>query len=387
MTTAIATRKKTKTAGIRLAASDLGAALRAVSPAVPTRSLRPILSNVLIKGGTITATDLDMRITAPLPGADQTMLLPFARLSSIIGSLSPSDDVTLTVDGTACIVEGGNGTWRLPVEDPAEYPADDVTKAKSIAKMPADQFAALMQAVKFATDNESSRFALGAVLVEYERPKDAEAEYGLLTFVATDGRRLCAASCQIANDCDSSTTLVPRDAVDTLVRLAKGADEVELETTGREIVARVDGTRVKARLVEGRFPRWRDVEVEHNVAPSLVVAGALAHACEMASICASESSKGTDFVITDKGLWLSAKSSEFGESSATCDLVEVGQACTVKLDPYFVLGWLNCGSIDPAETVSLSAINADSAVVLKAGGGDGSVPPIRTVIMPLAKDA
>lgn len=385
--TATATRKKAKTGGIRLAASDLSAALRAVSAAVPTRSPKPILTNVLISNGTITATDLEMRITAPLPGADQTMLLPFARLSSIIGSLSGADEVTLTVDGSACIVEGGNGTWRLPVEDPAEYPADDVTKAKSIAKMPADHFAALMQSVKFATDNASSRFALGAVLVEYERPTDTEAEYGMLTFVATDGRRLCAASAQIANDCDSSTTLVPRDAVDTLVRLAKGAEQVELETTGREIIARVDDTVVKARLVEGRFPRWRDVEVEHDVKPSQVVAGALAHACEMASICASESSKGTDFTITEKGLWLSARSAEFGESSATCDLTTVGHTCTVKLDPYFVLGWLNCGSIDPAETISLTALDADSAVILKAGGGDGSVPPIRTVIMPLAKDA
>ena len=358
-----------------MAASDLRNALHAVSAAVPSRSARPILANVLISEGTITATDLELRITAPLDGASgPAILLPYQRLSSIVGSLVGADEVTLTVDGTACIVEGGNGTWRLPIEDAKEYPQGDYANAKPIARLPADQFAALMNAVKFATDNESSRFALGAVLVEFKG--------GNINFIATDGRRLCAASAEIDQACDDSTTLVPRAAIDTLVRLAKHAEAVQLETTARELYATVDDTIVRARLVEGSFPRWRDVvEVDHGVAPSLVVAGALAHACEMASICASEASKGTEFTISKEGLWLSARSAEFGESSATCELVEVGHCCTVKLDPRFVLGWLKCGSVDASETVSLTAKDADSAVVLASGEG------IRTVIMPLAKDA
>jgi DNA polymerase III subunit beta len=365
-----------------LAVSDLRAALSAVSAAVPTRSPKPILANVLISEGTITATDLELRITAPLEGAGgPAILLPYKRLSSIVGSLVGTDEVTLRADGTACIVEGGNGTWRLPIEDANEYPPGDYANAKPIARLPADQFASLMGTVKFATDNESSRFALGAVLVEFRRPTDPETPYGTLSFIATDGRRLCAASCDIEQDSDDSDTLIPRDAIDTLVRLSKGAGSVQLETSGRELFATVDETIVKARLVEGKFPRWRDVDVDHGVTPSLVVAGALANACEMASICASEASKGTEFTISKEGLFLSARSAEYGESSATCDLVEVGHTCTVKLDPRFVLGWLRCGSIDAAETITLEAKDADSAVILRAGEG------VRTVIMPLSRDA
>lgn len=380
MTTATKTRRKTQSGGIQLAASDLAAGLRAVAAAVPTRSPKPILANVLIANGTITATDLETRITAPLEGAKEAILLPFQRLSSIVGSLVGSDEVTLTVDGSCCVVQGGSGTWRLPVEDAKEYPLGDYANSKAIAKLPADQFASLMGAVRFATDNESSRFALGAVLVEFRRPKDKDEPYGTLSFVATDGRRLCASSCEIEQDTDDSDTLVPRSAIDTLVRLSKGAGSVQLETTGRELVATVDDTIVKARLVEGRFPRWRDVEVDHGVAESLVVAGALAHAAEMASICASEASKGTEFTITKEGLFLSSRSAEFGESAATCELVEVGHACTVKLDPRFVLGWLRCGSIDPSETISLTAKDSESSVILRS-------EDVRTVIMPLAKDA
>lgn len=381
--TATMTRKKARSGsgGMTIATIDLLAGLRAVQPAVQARNPKPILQNVLIANGTITATDMELRITAPLDGADgPPLVLPFLRLSSIVNSLVGTDTVTLTVDGTSCVVQGGNGTWRLPVEDAKEYPLGDYANATPVAKLPADQFSALMGAVKFATDNESSRYALGAVLVEYRRPEDSEEMYGLLSFVASDGRRLCAASCKIENDCNDADLLVPRAAVDTLVRLCKGSQQVQLETTGRELLATVDRTIVRARLVEGRFPKWRDVEVDHGVAPSFVVAGTLEHACEMASICASEASKGVDFTITREGLFMSAKSSEFGESSATCDLFESGHGCTVKLDPKFVLQWLRCGSVDVAETITLSAKDAESAVILKAGDS------VRTVIMPLAKE-
>jgi DNA polymerase III subunit beta len=357
-----------------VSAATLSAALRSVSAAVPTRSPKPVLQNVLIRDGVITATDLELRITAPLDGSrGHTLLLPFARLSAIIGSLVGTDDVTLAVDGTVCTVTGGSGEWKIPVEDAAEFPAGDYKAALPIARLPSDQFIALVNSVRFATDNESSRFALGAVLVEFKA--------GTLTFVGTDGRRLCAASADIDQDTDDCEVLAPRRVVDVLVRLCKGAQAIQLERTGSDVVATIDGVVVQAKLVEGRFPKWRDVEPQTEATPSLVVAGALLHAFRQAAICTSEESKGVTLAITDEGLWLHGQSSAYGESSATCGLVESGQACTVKLDPRFVREWLECGSIDPAETVCLTATDGDSAVVLSAS------ETIRTVIMPLARDA
>lgn len=335
-----------------------------------------MLQNVLIRDGVITATDLELRITAPLEESrGHTLLLPFARLSQIVGSLVGTDDVTLAIDGTVCTVTGGSGEWKIPVEDAAEFPAAGYTSSDPIARLPSDQFVALVNSVRFATDNESSRFALGAVLIEWQR------ESGTLTFVGTDGRRLCAASAEIDQDTDDCQVLAPRRVVDVLVRLCKATDAIQLERTASELIATVDGVIVQARLVEGRFPAWRDVEPTTDATPSLVVAGALLHAVRQAAICTSEDSKGVTLAITDEGLWLHGQSSSFGESSATCGLVESGHACTVKLDPRFVCEWLECGSIDPAETVCLTATDADSAVVLSAS------ETIRTVIMPLARDA
>ena len=373
MTTATKERRKTKGQdGTSLSVADLKRALAAVSPAVQQRSPKPVLTNVLFTDGTVTGTDLELRITAPVEGYDgPQLLLPHARLTAIVGELSDADTVTLTPEGTACVVRGGRVTYRLPIEDAAEFPAVADAAAKPIARLPADQFASLMQSVKFATDNESSRYALGGVLVQWAG--------GMLSMVGTDGRRMAVAETEIDQDTDDVTVIVPRKAVDVLCRLAKHADVVQLEHAGGELVATVDGTHVRARLVEGKFPKWQDVEPTRTVTPSLAVVGTVLHACRQAAICASEQSKGVTFTFTEDGLHLSSRSSEYGEASVTAELVQPGHACSVKVDPQFVTEWLGCGSFDLAETVEIEVEDAESAVVLRA-------QDCRCVIMPMAKE-
>lgn len=374
MATATKERKKSKADGMTVSAADLRAALAAVSKAVQTRGAKPVLANVLIDAGTMTATDLELRIVAPLPGATGgPVLLPHARLEQIVRSLVGADEVTLTVDGTTCVVEAGQSRWRLPVEDAAEFPVHQDRPAKPIARMPADQFVRLMQLVRPATDNDSSRYALGGVLVEFKG--------GVLSFVATDGRRMAVSSCEIDQACDNSETLVPRAAVDTVIRLAsqQGVDAVQLETTGTELVATIDDALVFARLVEGRFPKWRDVEPKHDVPTTKANKAALLHAVRQAAVCTSETSKGVQFAFGHKAITLSGKSAEYGESFAVCDVAEAGHQCKVSLDPRYLQDWLEWPSIDDAETITVHAKDAQSAVVLSNGD-------VRCVIMPLAAD-
>lgn len=375
MTTATKERSRARkggTKGTALAVADLKRALAAVAAAVPSRSPKPVLTNVLLSGETVSATDLEMRIDAPLDCYDgPAMLLPHARLTAIVAEMSDADTVSLTQDGPACIVSGGRVTYRLPVEDANEFPVGGDVDAKPIARLPADQFLSLMQSVKFATDSESSRYALGGVLVQWKG--------GMLSLVGTDGRRMCVAEVEIDQATDDVAVIVPRRAVDVLCRLAKHAEEVQLSHATGELIATVDGTAVRARLVEGRFPKWTDVEPEREVKPSLMVVGSLLHACRQAAICTSEQSKGVTFAFSSEGLHLTSRSAEYGEASVTCEIVEPGHACSVSLDPRYLTDWLGCGSFDEAETIEVEAENHTSAVVLRA-------QDCRCVVMPLSHD-
>lgn len=388
--TASKARRKTRSGGIVLSGEILRRVIRDLEPAVPSRSPKPILQNILLADGLAVATDLELRIEVPLPEATgPALLLPFARLKAIAATLNSSDEVTLTPEGTLCVVTAGGGEWRLPVESEAEFPAAPVETGTSIGRLPAEQLASLLNAVRFATDTESSRYALGAVCIDHTRGAAEDAD-GTLTFIATDGRRMAAAAATIgAQDLDNSQTLVPSRAVAALVRLAGAAETVQMQATGSEFVATIGdytpgegvvGTTLRARLTDGRFPRWQDVDKTYEDTPkSLAVAGDLAHAIDMAAICTTENSKGVDLAITPAGLVISASAADAGAARVEAPLLEAGHAVTVKIDPHFASQWLSCGSFDRAETVAIEARDPQSAVVLRCG-------ECRTVIMPMAAD-
>ena len=358
-------------AGITLATDALRRAMATVRAAVGGGS-KPTLANVRIGDGVAEATDLELRISCEIDYTGEPFLLPYQRLAAILGS-SRDDSVTLAMGGTSCEIRLGRGSWTLPTESVAEFPTwtPSEVERRAICRIPADQFCRAVGSVAYAVDNDSSRYALGAVLVEVQD--------GTATFVATDGRRLSRYDVEIDQAVDDSTTLWPSRAIGVLAALAKDSDDaVQLEAAGNELVATIGGVVVVARTIEGRYPRWRDVIPERDAKATAVNAREMLSAVRQAAIVTSEQSKGVLFVFTPEGIHLTAQSSEAGQSSVTCPHLEPGQPASVKMDPHFVADFLR--HVDDGEPVEIEAVDAQSAVVLRSGDCTG-------VIMPLSEDA
>jgi len=373
MTTA-AKERRTKAGGISLSAATLKAALNAVAAAVPTRGTKPILQSVLLKDGVLTGSDGEIRIDVTLddapPGCD--FLLPEDRFRAIVNSCTAAE-ITLTPADNCVVITAGRGKWTLPTESTAEYPAWDVDGEQPIARLPADQFVRAVRGSVFATDNESSRYALGAVCVEVLGEN--------VNFVGTDGRRLASVQCEHDQAVTDGTKLVPARVMSILARLAAHAsdDAVQLEATGKELIATVGNATVTALLLDGRYPRWRETVPERDAKATTVDRAALHAATRAAAICASEESKGVTFTFSSEGILLQGKSSEKGESVVTCDVIEAGDTASVKLDPAFVTEWLSGIDSEADPNVEVEVVDGQSAVILRCGDNTG-------VIMPMAVD-
>lgn len=394
MTTATASQRhrrtrETSTGGVVLSGDRLKSIIRDLAPAVPSRSPRPVLQHILFRDGLAIATDLELRIEIPVPESEGVvMLVPFARLSAIAATLGSADEVRLSLDDSVCVIESSSGTWRLPTETPAEFPAGESKVGRPIGRLPADQLASLFEAVDFAAEKASSRYALGGVCVEFARGAADESD-GTITFVATDGRRMAIAEARVgAQDLDNSQTLVPLRAVTALTRIAKHAETVQMSATSSEFVAvageyeegvGVTGITIRAQLVEGRFPRWRDSDKQHNVEPSKVVAGVLREAISAAEVCTSETSKGVLLKVAPAGLHITSSATEAGTAKVRCDLESAGTPVEIRIDPRFAKQWLTCGSFADAEVVSIEALSKSDSLVLR-------LENFRTIIMPLSDD-
>ena len=365
MTTATKKAKPRTTLDVRA----FKAALSTVGRAVPARSPKPILQNVLLSDGTLTGSDGEVRITTPLAFAGEPLLLPYARLSATLGSSPADGEIVLERAGATCTVRIGRGSWTLPTEAANEYPAWDAEGLKSICRLPADQFCRAVRGVVYATDNESSRYALGAVLVEF---KD-----GAVTFVGTDGRRLSAYEVECDQALDDSQTLIPSGAIRTMATAAGHADSVMLEASASECVATIDDTVVTARLMSGRFPRWADVFPESEAEPNILDRDELMSATAAAAICTSEQSRGVTFAFADDAVALTSRSAENGEAFASCSVLQRGTPGTAKMDPRFLLDFAR--SCDEGEPLEVTIAGKGSAIVLRCGD-------LRGVIMPLSEE-
>ncbi len=382
-----AVRLKGSVMKVRCVREPLLAALQSAQAVVPARSPKPVLSNVKLEAdrdsAEISATDLEVGIRIRIEGVETSapgaVLLPSARLAAIVRESPAGTVFDIHTDGTATIVKAPRSEFRLPAEDPLEFPAVASFPADSGHEISAPLVRELVRRTVFATDNESSRYALGGVLVELG---DKE-----VTAVGTDGRRLAkmkgpAVSTGVGSGGASAEVapIVPARAMQLVERCLSGADvPVRVAVRPSEILFHSGSTTISSRLVEGRFPRWRDVFPSRPDAIRVhLVAGPLLAAVRQAAIVTSEHSKGVDFTFEPGQLVLTGRSAESGESRIELPIDHTGETVRIKLDPRFVSDFLRVLDADTAVTVELT--DAQSACVCTTTDGYGYV------IMPLAAD-
>jgi DNA polymerase-3 subunit beta len=369
--------KERKTAGITLATSTLRAALAAVLRAVPTRHAKPILANVRLGDGLLTGTDLEVRIDREIEYHGEAMLLPAYRLNAIL-DVAVGSEVSLIPNGGVVVVKCGSGEWKLPTEDASEYPSWEPNELKSICRLPADQFRRAARATTYATDSESSRYALGGVMLDVESTADGSRQH----WVGTDGRRLACVETESDDAVDASQTIVPARLLATVASMATGDGSVQVESNGKEVRFSLDGCTITGRLVDGRYPRWRDVVGEAEGEPTVIDVVELLQAVQSAAIVTSEQSKGISLTWTASTLVLVGRSSEYGESCVICPTIAAGSTASTKLDPRYVIDFLDPKHLpaDEEPHVDVYVKDAQSRVLLRCG-------PYTGVIMPLAEDA
>jgi DNA polymerase-3 subunit beta len=358
-------------------------AFQTAAAVAPARSPKPILQNVKLEvaGETavLLATDLEVGIRIHVPGFEvQTpgsVILPLSRFGPI---LRESSDETLRIetDGNGTIVRGERSEFKLPAENPAEFPNVAEFTEDKFHEISARLLRELIRRTIFATDNESSRYALGGVLLEFAADK--------IIGVGTDGRRLAKmevpASSVGGHQTDGSMTIIPAKAMQLIERaLSDGDAEVQIAARANEVLVKSPRMTIYSRLVEGRYPKWRDVFPHRTDAAKIELAvGPLYSAVRQAAIVTSEESKGVDFNFEKGTLTLSGRAAEVGQSHIELPISYDGPALGVTLDPRFVSDFLRV--LDPGKLFTFEIKDAESAVVCSTDDGYGYV------IMPLARD-
>jgi len=362
-------------------------AFQTVATVAPVRSPKPILQNVKLEaveqGVVLSATDLEIGIRHFVSGVDVQMsgsvVLSVKRFGDILRE-STDETIHIEADDQGVVIRGERSQFRLSAENPAEFPHVTSFDETSFHEIPARLLRELIHRTEFATDNESSRYALGGVKLEFNE--------GEVTAIGTDGRRLAKMTGPIVtagkpSDLPTSgqVTIVPTRAMQLIYRaIAPNDAEVQVALKGNEILVHTLRATISSRLLEGRFPDWKKVfpDTSHVGVKLELAVGATHAAVRQAAIVTSEESRGVDFTFGDGMLVLSGRAAEVGQSRVELPINYDGAELTITLDPRFVVDFLKV--LDAEKTFTFEVKDSDSAAVCRTDDGYGYV------IMPLARD-
>jgi DNA polymerase III subunit beta len=358
-------------------------AFQMAASVAPSRSPKPILQNVKLdvtpEGAILMGTDLEVGVRVEVPGftvaAAGSVVLPRDRFGKI---LTENSDETLDLesDGGKVLVRGQRSEFQLPSENPDEFPSVLAFEETKYHEMPARFFREVIRRTVYATDNESSRYALGGVLVELSANG--------LTAVATDGRRLArqegpakSVGGHVSGD---AMTIIPTKAMQLLERaLADDDENVQLAARDNDVLVRSGRATVYSRLVEGRYPKWRDVFPRREGMLKIeLTAGPFYAAVRQAAIVTSEERRGVDFTFGGGKIILAGHGAELGESHVELPIAYDGSDVGITLDPRFLSDFLKV--LDAEQTFAMELRNAESAAVCSTEDG------YAYVIMPLARE-
>lgn len=350
-----------------------------VSVAVPTRDVKPILRNLKAiaekDGCTLLATDLELGVRMAVRSVKVEQageaLLPASRLTAILREAT-DDELQIEATTEASLIRGQSTEFEMPGEDPAEFPDIPTFADEKYHEVTAGALREMIRRTVFAAAKESARYSMTGVLWEFEGSQ--------IRLIATDGRRLAVAGGATvdhgAGDTKGQTHVIPTKAMGLLERVLQDADQVvRVGLRPNEALFQTEQATIYTRLVEGRYPNYREVfPKKQTVKVPLTVASFLS-AVRQAAIMTDEESKRVVFDFAKKKLTLQARGAETGRSKVELPLDYDGKEVKISFDAHFVSDMLRV--LSPDAPLTLELVDGNSPALFRSG------PDYSYVVMPL----
>ena len=359
--------------------SQLGVAVRGVS----TRTAIQTLSGVLIRceDGVVElqATDMELGVRVRVEAGaerDGRVVLPGRLLLDVVRSL-PREELTLEYRSAEQDVEVVSGSARfhlrtLPVEDFPRLP--EPADAADAMRVPAAAFIETIGRVARSASKDETRPHLTGVLVSATGRE--------LRMVATDSYRLSVKETTLESELEGSFEAnVPARTLQELSRVAQaaGTETIEIVAGPNQVIFTVGAVVLSSRLVEGRFPNYRQLLPENFEHELRVSRAELLDVVRRMSLLAQKNAP-LRLRFSEGTLDISAQTPDVGEASESLPVPFQGEPIEIGFNPEFFRDGLDSAESDELVLKLITPLRP-GLIESGGGGGDGGfiylVMPIR----------
>ncbi len=349
-------------------------AIQTVQNIITSKSALPILSNILIEvqNGSIclTATDLDIGITCVIPVDSQeqgAVAIPAKRFSDIIKEF-PSEIVSVTTKKNNLItIDSSMCQFKIMGLGKEEFPKLPEFKDKKVIKIDQGVLRQALILTSFAVSFDETRYILNGILFKISK--------GILTLVATDGKRLAIVErkLRVESDVDLSM-IVPIKTIQELSRNLKEGEELTVVIGSNQALFDLGGVGIVSRLIEGEFPDYKQVIPAESENKLKIPRNAFLLAVKRAALLTTPDYQAVKLEVFKNKLVISKSTPDVGEFHEELTVVYQGKELVIGFNPSYLMDVLKNLH---EETIYLELSDGEKPGVIRISGYVYIILPMR----------
>ncbi|MFA6897350.1 MAG: DNA polymerase III subunit beta [Patescibacteria group bacterium] len=368
---------------------NLNKALNVVGKVVNKNTTLPILNNVLLKtdkkGLKLSSTNLEIAVNYWIGGKTEEeggITVPTKLFANFISNL-PNGNVEIKTREDMVNIKCNGYKINIKGVDAREYPLSPKIDAEPFLKIKSEIFKKALSQVLPAISVSESRMEITGVLLDFSDIKKNK-----IVLVSTDSYRLAEKTLKILPENiskealevlgDMRSVIIPRNTVQELVRdLGEGDEMLNVVIAENQIVFDFGNANILSRLIEGRYPDYRQIVPEKFLANAIINVKDISNAVRISGFFSASSNNSVKFHLgTDNKVEISSEASEIGNNNAKIEAKISGKELEVVYNYKYLMDGL--GSITGDEVV-LDANDENSPSVIKSVLDDSFI----YIIMPI----
>lgn len=348
--------------------------IQIVQNIISARSALPILSNILLETQQdnlrLTATDLDVGISCAIPvdiNEPGAITVPAKRFSDIIKGL-PSDNIKVTSKkNNLVVIETEACQFKIMGLAREEFPKLPEFKDKKAIRLEQAGLKKMFNLTSFAVSFDETRYILNGILFKIDKD--------VLTFVATDGKRLAIIENKLNQEADKEVrVIVPIKTIHELSRNLRDEGELSLVLGGNQVLFDLGNTVIISRLIEGEFPDYRQVVPPASSNKIKIEREKFLLATRRAALLSTPDYQAVKLEVFKNRLVVSKSTPDIGESREEVAVEYQGKEMIIGFNPNYLIDVLKNLTDD---TIEFELTDTEKPGVIHINGYVYIVLPMR----------
>jgi DNA polymerase-3 subunit beta len=322
---------------------NLARGLSLVSRAVSSRATLPVLSNVLLRtqdgGLRLTATNLEIGITAWVPGkidVDGALTVPARLITDVVSGLPAGERVDLEMEReNTLLIRAGSYRTHLRGIEAEEFPVIPNAGERPTTQVGQRALRRALAEVAFAAASDEARPILTGVLTRFAGQS--------LTLAAADNYRIAVKTLDLVSSVEETSVVVPARSYVELARMLSDSEDtmdIILAPSKNQVIFRVDGSELVSRLIDGQFPNYQSVLPTSHSTRALLEREELLKAVRLSALIAQSAANVVrlGFGGEDTPSTVSvAAAADIGDTEGQVDVELEGDPVTIAFNARYLL--------------------------------------------------